>query len=327
MAWRQLTRGRRAQISNNFIRCIEGLENLPMLQTLQAAHNQLRSADDVRGLLHCPALSVVDLQHNRMDDVAALDVIEAMPQLAVLQLMGNPVISSVPQYRRRTIARCKALTYLDDRPVFHEDRLATEAWAWGEEALGERRGLEAEREERARQRRAREEDHKRNLDYMRGLQEEARARVLARGGPVAAHEQVAAMADGAASGPVAPQNAAHSSDSLYAKALAAVEAKRCAAQVAARLGVALTSAGVFPPTRAQQGAASPGIYCATRGGCGGRRGGVGRLCRAGIGRQPGGRRVGPGGPRRPRLSQRAGTRINGTRAGRRHLCAGRTASA
>jgi hypothetical protein len=42
--------------------------------------------------------------------------------------MGNPVIRKTTQYRRTTIARCKELTYLDDRPVFDNERLAVMAW-------------------------------------------------------------------------------------------------------------------------------------------------------------------------------------------------------
>jgi hypothetical protein len=146
------------QLNNNMIRSISNLSCLGSLSTLQLANNQLTTCDDLRHLLECPTITVLDLQNNRLEDASILDVFEAMPVLAVLQLMGNPVVPKITQYRRNVVSRCKALTYLDDRPIFEEERKAVEAWAVG--------GLEAEREERKRQREEKDLAHRRNLDHM-----------------------------------------------------------------------------------------------------------------------------------------------------------------
>ncbi|XP_042527394.1 dynein axonemal assembly factor 1 [Dipodomys spectabilis] len=127
-------------LSNNHIKTIENLSCLPVLNTLQMAHNHLETVDDIRHLKDCRKLCVLDLSHNRLSDPEILSVLETMPNLRVLNLMGNTVIRQIPYYRRTVTIRLKQLTYLDDRPVFPKDRACAEAWARG--------GLAAEKEER-----------------------------------------------------------------------------------------------------------------------------------------------------------------------------------
>jgi len=92
-------------------------------------------------LLECPSLTVVDLSDNYIDDPDLLpDILEKMPKLAVLYLNGNPMTKKIKNYRKTLIARIPTLKYLDDRPVFEEDRRFAEAFARG--------GIEEERKER-----------------------------------------------------------------------------------------------------------------------------------------------------------------------------------
>jgi len=115
-------------LSKNYISMIDNLAHMTKLSTLNLSHNHIKSADGIRHILQIPSLQTLDIQHNKIEDIAIVDIIAEMPDLRVLYLMGNPVVKNIRNYRKTLISRCKNLRYLDDRPVFEEERRRVDAW-------------------------------------------------------------------------------------------------------------------------------------------------------------------------------------------------------
>ena len=171
-------------VSNNQLREIDGAAIRPLerLETLMAAHNRFKTTDSVRGLLERPTITVLDLQHCAMEEPEAVtDVIMKLPNLKVLYLMGNPVVSKVKNYRRTLISSIPTLTYLDQRPVFPEERRMAEAWA-----RGGREAEKAEREAIGAEKRAKEE---RNFLAFRKMVDEGRRKMEAERGIASGQEK------------------------------------------------------------------------------------------------------------------------------------------
>merc|ERR1712014_407076 len=107
-----------------FIERIEGLSKLTNLNTLIIAKNKIgiNGLADVEQLVGSPIVSL-DIQDNKISDADVLpEVLVHMPGLRVLYLKGNPCAKKIPNYRKSTTVYCKDLRYLDDRPVFEDDR-------------------------------------------------------------------------------------------------------------------------------------------------------------------------------------------------------------
>lgn len=124
---------------------MEGLAGCEALDTVYLKRNRFGrdergDVESLKGLLECPTLACVDLSENDLSDPAILEeVFYKMPNLRVLYLQGNPVCKKIDHYRKKIITAIPDLRYLDDRPVFEEDRRRAEAWSRG--------GMEEERAE------------------------------------------------------------------------------------------------------------------------------------------------------------------------------------
>jgi len=149
-------------LSSNFIERIEGLDACKGLNTLVISKNKIGFGGlaDVEKLVDIN-LCTVDIQDNKIDDPDVVpEVFMRMPELRVLYLKGNPAAKKIVNYRKSITVYCKDLRYLDDRPVFEDDRRQAEAFNRG--------GIE---EQRAEQKRIREEKNQKHERNMRAFQE------------------------------------------------------------------------------------------------------------------------------------------------------------
>ncbi|GMH58566.1 hypothetical protein TL16_g02639 [Triparma laevis f. inornata] len=117
-------------ISKNFISKIENLSHMKDLKTLIISNNSLTSAESIEHVKDIPSLNALDVQQNKIDDdpEKVLKILEACPDLRVVYLKGNDVVKKISHYRKTVISRCKNLRYLDDRPVFEDERKRCDAW-------------------------------------------------------------------------------------------------------------------------------------------------------------------------------------------------------
>lgn len=129
---------RSLNLSHNKLNSLEGIEALPNLEKLLASHNDIEDCVQVSSLPH---LQVLDLSHNKIKDaVLTREVVSKCKALASLMLHGNPELSTVKHYRKTLIVENKQLRYLDEYPVFDDERRKATAFMAG--------GWEQERDEK-----------------------------------------------------------------------------------------------------------------------------------------------------------------------------------
>jgi len=79
------------------------------------------------------------------------EILVKLPNLRVLYSQNNKFTQHISNYRKKLIVACPNLKYLDDRPVFDEDRRRAEAFQRG--------GMPEEREEMKKIKQEKEDKH------------------------------------------------------------------------------------------------------------------------------------------------------------------------
>jgi len=117
-------------LSENRITQIEGLSTLPTLQVINLAKNHLADTNSIAHLIECKTVASIDMSHNQLQGEDVIHVLSQVPSLVTLSLAGNPLVSDVPNFRKKCVASMKRLLYLD-RPIFELERATSVAWMKG----------------------------------------------------------------------------------------------------------------------------------------------------------------------------------------------------
>ncbi|XP_024386342.1 leucine-rich repeat-containing protein ODA7 isoform X2 [Physcomitrium patens] len=123
-------------LADNQIKKVTGLSCLPCLRQLNLSGNFICHESDVIHLLDCKSLKSLDVSNNRIDNEKALEALRSIP-LNLLRLMSNKILSITCNYRKMTVATMSTLVYLDESPIFENERRLAMAWMVG--------GIDAER--------------------------------------------------------------------------------------------------------------------------------------------------------------------------------------
>lgn len=151
------------------IQRIQGLSKLTRLTNLLIKNNRIggEGLDDVKGLLECPSISCLDIQSNKIGEVAFVDqVLAKMENIAVVYLQNNQFNKQISHYRKVLITKIPALKYIDDKPIFEDEKRYAEAWGRG--------GLAEERLQRELYKKEQEETQLRQHREFRAMMERYR---------------------------------------------------------------------------------------------------------------------------------------------------------
>lgn len=122
-------------LSNNQIKKLENISHLKNLETLNLENNLISNTDDLREIVNNESIITLNLSGNNIkteqDGMALMKLLGDLPNLKSLYLKGNKFLNEMNFYRKYTISTIRSLTFLDDRPVFENERRLNDAWIRG----------------------------------------------------------------------------------------------------------------------------------------------------------------------------------------------------
>jgi len=153
-------------LASNPLHKLENLGNLKNLTTLNVEKCLLGSADSIQEITKLKKLSVLNISKNNIEEPEIVDLLKKLPELKVLYLKGNPCVKNIRNYRKTLISSIPTLTYLDERPIFEDERRLASAWARG--------GRNAEQEERKLIREEKDAKNRRYIESFNKMEENAK---------------------------------------------------------------------------------------------------------------------------------------------------------
>jgi dynein assembly factor 1 len=147
-------------LSDNLIKKIEGISKLINLTDFLIKRNRIgfEGLEDLKGLLETgKELRVLDISDNYIQDVNIIDeILSKIINLKVLYLSGNEVTRKIPNYRKTLIGKIKNLTYIDNKPIFNDEKRYALAFCKG--------GFEEERKEREKVKNEKKEKEQKKME-------------------------------------------------------------------------------------------------------------------------------------------------------------------
>ena len=122
-------------LSDNLIKKIEGLKGCQNLSNLLLKRNRIgiQGLKDVEGLLELgKEFTVLDISDNLIEDPNIVtEILAKIPDLRVIYLSGNECVRKIPNYRKTLISKIDSLKYIDDKPIFEDEKRFALAFAKG----------------------------------------------------------------------------------------------------------------------------------------------------------------------------------------------------
>mmetsp|Transcript_46322 Transcript_46322/g.108536 ORF Transcript_46322/g.108536 Transcript_46322/m.108536 type:complete len:731 (+) Transcript_46322:56-2248(+) len=111
-------------LAQNKLNCLEGVQTLSKLHSLDVRHNNITTIEALRAQ-DIPRLRKVRVSENRISQMKEVDQLADFRFLSELYMHPNPV-SQLPQYRAQVLHRLPRLRSLDTQHVTPEERVKTE---------------------------------------------------------------------------------------------------------------------------------------------------------------------------------------------------------
>lgn len=138
-------------LSNNFITKIENISHLQKLNNQDLNANCLKNLEDFDCVHENINLSTQYLSNNKIDyDPHIIQYFAKKTNIKCLYLKGNEFQRKCSYYRKTLVAKITSLTYLDDRPVWDEEKKLAKAWIKGgkQAELNEKNQLKEEKQKK-----------------------------------------------------------------------------------------------------------------------------------------------------------------------------------